>query len=170
MKKIKLSSNKYNLITHFLVNDVDFELVKNFKWCVSYNGFNYYILRKATDQEVSSGWPKLIYLHRYIFNLKKGNKKVVDHVHRSRWWDHTRKNIRVCTPADNSKNINWNRGVSGVTGVYYRKETKLWIARITLKGKPKYIGASTNKETAIKMRKEAEEKFYGDFAFKQEGD
>ena len=51
---------------------------------------------------------------------------------------------------------------SGVTGVHWHKVKKKWEATIT-EGKKKYLGIFTNKEDAIKARKEAEIKYYGEF-------
>jgi hypothetical protein len=56
-----------------------------------------------------------------------------------------------------------SNNTSGVVGVNYDKSTKTWKAIIQFKNKRYYLGSSKNKEEAIKMRKEAEEKIHGEF-------
>ncbi len=55
------------------------------------------------------------------------------------------------------------RNTSGTVGVKWHKCKKKWIADIQFKGKRYYLGSSENKETAIALRKEAEQRIHGDF-------
>jgi hypothetical protein len=55
----------------------------------------------------------------------------------------------------------YKNNTSGCSGVTYAKNHKKWHARINVKGKCVYLGAYISKEKAIKIRKEAELKFYG---------
>lgn len=52
---------------------------------------------------------------------------------------------------------------SGITGVGYNKRKSQWYASITFCGKTYWLGYFHNKEDAAKVRKQAEEKLYGDF-------
>ena len=52
---------------------------------------------------------------------------------------------------------------SGVTGVALNKRNQKWLAFINFKKKRYYLGYYTEKEDAIKARKEAEEKIHGEF-------
>lgn len=52
---------------------------------------------------------------------------------------------------------------SGVTGVSFNNRDGLWIAYITFKKQRYYLGSFKNKEDAIKVRKEAEEKYFKEF-------
>lgn len=56
-----------------------------------------------------------------------------------------------------------SNNTSGVTGVLWDKSRNTWRATITFKGKVYYLGRYKNKEDAIKVRKEAEEKIFGEF-------
>ena len=62
----------------------------------------------------------------------------------------------------NRVNLNRNN-TSGVIGVHWDKVIKKWRARVMLNGKSKHLGYFTNKEDAIKARKEGEIKYFGDF-------
>lgn len=52
---------------------------------------------------------------------------------------------------------------SGYNGVYQNKKNKKWTAQITFKGKTYYLGAYSHIEDAVKARKKAEERIYGEF-------
>lgn len=52
---------------------------------------------------------------------------------------------------------------SGVPGVTWVKNRNKWIARITFKQKIYNLGTYSDKDEAIKVRKEAEEKMFGSF-------
>ena len=58
-----------------------------------------------------------------------------------------------------------NRGLfkknkSGVAGVRWNNLTKRWLAQINVNKKLVYLGSFSNKDDAIKVRKDAEEKYY----------
>ncbi|MBW6408785.1 AP2 domain-containing protein [Clostridium weizhouense] len=57
----------------------------------------------------------------------------------------------------------FSHNTSGVRGVYLHKKTNKWIAYINFKRKRYNLGSHKNKEDAVKARKEAEKKFYGNF-------
>lgn len=52
---------------------------------------------------------------------------------------------------------------SGVTGVYYDKSRGKWTAEIMFKKKKYYLGRFEKKEDAVKARKQAEEKYFGEY-------
>ncbi|NFO03101.1 AP2 domain-containing protein [Clostridium botulinum] len=56
-----------------------------------------------------------------------------------------------------------SNNTSGTTGVMWNSNRNKWSAVITFKGKVYYLGRYKNKEDAIKIRKEAEEKLFGEF-------
>ncbi len=52
---------------------------------------------------------------------------------------------------------------SGYNGVYKNRRSGRWAAQITFKGKTYYLGSYMKIEDAVKIRKEAEERLYGEF-------
>lgn len=52
---------------------------------------------------------------------------------------------------------------SGVTGVWWDKNRSVWVAEIMFKKKKYNLGRYTKKTDAIKARKNAEERIWGDF-------
>ena len=58
-----------------------------------------------------------------------------------------------------------NTNSSGVTGVGYRKSYETWRARITVNKKNIYLGDFDKFEDAVKARKQAEEKYFGEHSY-----
>lgn len=56
-----------------------------------------------------------------------------------------------------------SRNKSGVQGVHYDPSRNKWVAEIMFQGKRYRLGRRTDKQEAIRLRKEAEEKLHGDF-------
>ncbi len=52
---------------------------------------------------------------------------------------------------------------SGYNGVYRNRKSGKWIAQITFKGRTYYLGSFVKIEDAVKVRKAAEERMYGEF-------
>lgn len=71
-----------------------------------------------------------------------------------------------CVEGTNVKNLTAKiskNNISGIKGVHWDKTRKKWIAQIKFKGKRYYLGRYEKKEDAAKVRKEAEEKMFGEF-------
>lgn len=78
--------------------------------------------------------------------------------------DNRKVNLRLCSPKENSRNLSLAKNnKTGVTGVRKTKYGK-WNARITVDRKEIYLGNYDTLEEAAKARKEAEKKYFGEFA------
>ena len=55
---------------------------------------------------------------------------------------------------------------SGYPGVYKHTQNGKWIAKIKVNYESIYLGSFTKKSDAIKARKEAEIKYFGNFRYK----
>ena len=58
-----------------------------------------------------------------------------------------------------------SNNTSGVTGVDWHKGWKKWRVRITVNHKTISLGAFDSMDDAIKARKEAEQKYFGEFSY-----
>ena len=80
--------------------------------------------------------------------------------------DNKKCNLRVISHAENNRNNKLSKNnTSGVTGVYYEKSIHKWNAAIMIDGKKINLGYYKDIEDAIKVRKEAEEKYFGEFSY-----
>ena len=145
----------------FLVDKEDFDKVKGICWSKNNGGY-------LTG---NVGNHKTVMLHRYIMDAP--DDMLVDHVYGSETkHDNRKSNLRLATYAQNQMNSKLSiNNTSGCTGVYFNKETKKWVAQIgvgnyedTGKERCVYLGSYDNFDDAVKARKEAEEKYYGEFS------
>ena len=110
--------------------------------------------------------------HRLAYYMYYGIhplEKLVDHIDGDKT-NNKIDNLRLATNSQNGMNrvslaIN---NTSGVTVVFFNKRKKKWTARITIDRFQKHLGIFANKEDAIKSRREAEIKYFGDFRGKEE--
>lgn len=99
-------------------------------------------------------------LHRAIFLYKTGKlPEMVDHINGiktdNRWY-----NLREVTARENSKNTSIrSNNKSGVIGVHYNKKDKCWVAQIGVDGVGIHLGSFNDLDSAIKARKQAEDKY-----------
>lgn len=58
---------------------------------------------------------------------------------------------------------------SGVVGVSWSKNTNSWISQIEVDKRALYLGAFEDFEDAVESRKQAEEKYFGEYRYKGGG-
>lgn len=125
----------------------DDERVLEYSWAKSANGY---------ASTTING--KQILLHRFISNPKED--ELVDHINRNK------KDNRKCNLRNTDKSINaFNSKMrctnnSGVTGVWYRKDTNKWCAEIKKNYKKIALGCYETIEEATEARRKAEEVYY----------
>jgi len=150
--EICLYNKKGEEIAKTKIDLEDVEKCKEHKWCLVKG----YV--KAGNRSYS------LCLHRFVMNIYNIND-IVDHIYHDTL-DNRKSELRIATKQQNQINRRISpQNKSGVTGVRYNKNK--WEANITLNGKTLYLGSFINKEDAIKTRKEAEEKYFGEFAYKE---
>jgi hypothetical protein len=102
------------------------------RWMVSDNHegkWSKYV--SATDRKT--------HLHRWIVDLNDPNL-IVDHLNGD-GLDNRRENLRVCTRAENNKNMRKrNDNSSGYAGVHLETESGLYVAKIQVEGKVHFLG------------------------------
>ena len=77
-------------------------------------------------------------------------------------------NLRICTEKENSMNHKiQSNNTSGCSGVTFRKDTNKWTVSIQVGYKVYRLGCYNSKEEAIRVRKEAEIKYFGEYRRKE---
>jgi hypothetical protein len=101
--------------------------------------------------------------------MKADKNCVIDHIN-GNTMDCRKMNLRSCTHGENLRNRKVKENnKSGVTGVFWNNyiPTPKWMAYIKLNYKFINLGYYDDKEDAIKARKEAEQKYFGEFVRKK---
>lgn len=99
-----------------------------------------------------------ILLHRYILDYK--GKNVIDHLDGNKL-NNQKNNLLICSQWKNCQNRKTTQNRSGCIGVFYHKQYKKWWAYISYQGKRENLGYFKDYEQAVKVRKDAEKKYYG---------
>ncbi len=153
MKKIKLTNGKYAL-----VDDKDFEYLSQWKWKALDNEHTWYAYRQGKENGIN----KRIYMHRVITNCPKG--LVVDHI-KHNGLDNQRKNIRICSVSDNSRNKR-HKNKSGYKGVRYRENRENpFNPKIFLDGKEIGLGHYKDAKDAARIYDYKAKELFGEFAY-----
>lgn len=130
----------------------DYDLIKDYCWRIDKVG---YVVSRMLNNN------KTISLHRLLYP----NTELVDHKNHKKY-DNRKSNLRPATASQNNMNSPLKiNNVSGVTGVSWHKLREKWRAVITVNKKQIHLGLFTCFEDAVKARKEAEEKYFGEWSY-----
>ena len=95
----------------------------------------------------------------------KNKKLFVDHKNHCKN-DNRKSELRLCEHYQNCMNRNMNNlGTNKVVGVTFCENVGKWRARIGYKGKRITLGFFINFDDAVKARKEAEKKYFGEYNY-----
>lgn len=138
----------------FYVDADDFDRVKDVCWFKDQHGY----LVGYRDGEY-------IQLHRLVTNCPEN--MIVDHIGGSTTiHDNRKSNLRIVTHSQNSMNralaIN---NTSGITGVSWDNQMGKWRVQIGINRERKHLGLYDDFDDAVKVRKEAEEKYFGKYSY-----
>lgn len=141
----------------------DYDLIKNYYWAI--NSSDGYVETRFLEQNNN----KRIKLHRLIMGVADEDWRTVqvDHIHgKESRFDNRKANLRIATISQNGMNVGVRQNnTSGVTGVTWQKNRGKWRVRIRVNQKEIYLGEFKDFEDAVNARKEAEEKYFGEFAY-----
>lgn len=157
--KYDLSNESYiigwssNTNKEFYVDKDKYELIKDYTWYESSSTGYLYTTVKG----------KTIMLHRFVTDAKRD--EIVDHIHGNESkMDNRSSNLRLVTKSQNNINTGLrSNNKSGVTGVCFQGNK--WNSYIGVNGKHIILGRFDNFDDAVKARKEAENKYYGEYSY-----
>lgn len=141
------------------IDTEDLELVTTQygKWCVNKNGSGKIYLRANL---LGSKPLQMKQLHRVIMKEPDG---LIDHIDGDTL-NNRKSNLRVADSVLNGRNRKVTKGSkSGCVGVRWHSKNNVWVSQISVGGKQLHLGQSKNLEEAIKLRKDAEEKYWGEY-------
>jgi hypothetical protein len=147
---VKLSNSNKS----FICDLEEWNNKKQYCWALHHTGYAYTTIDS-----------KYITFHESLYIYDK-NINQIDHVNLNRL-DNRRVNLRMVTKSQNMMNRDIiSSNTSGCTGVHYNSKNGLWVARIGVNYKRIVLGSYSDINEAIKVRKEAEIKYFGEHRFK----
>ena len=134
----------------------DYDLISQYCWHVSKDG-------SVKSKDKISG--KNISMHRLVMGVNDP-AIIVDHKKHVRH-DNRKSELRVVTKSQNNMNRTPNKYVnkSGCPGVTWSRELQKWKAEIKVNYKVIRLGWYEKYEDAVKARKEAEKKYFGEYSY-----
>lgn len=141
-----------------IIDGEDYERVTKWRWSATIrpNGMVYAV------RTCKENGKKAINLHRFLMNCPKGME--VDHINHNPL-DNRKSNLRICTMAENRKNIPLSiRNTTGYKGIYWDTQCNCWRAKININGKSHCIGRYETPTKAAQAYDIEAIKQYGEFA------
>lgn len=143
----------------FKIDKDDYELCKNYRWYIDGNG---YIL----GYPIGATKKQAIKQHRLVMGVANSDSNIeVDHIYHDQL-DNRKSQLRLVTRCQNTYNTRLKSdNTSGYKGVYKSnyKDKTYWHAQINYNGKRIHLGSFPDFESAVKARKEAEQKYHGEY-------
>lgn len=131
-------------IVDFYFDIEDYDLIKDYTWFISSNGYVYTSLKQ-------NGKVKSFLMHRLIMKVDDCNIQI-DHINHIKS-DNRKSNLRTCTSFENALNKSISNYLDG-SGVYIQDNK--WMVRFERNGDRYYGGSFDNYEDALNKRKQIE--------------
>lgn len=133
----------------------DYDLIKDYHWFSDKDGYI------KSDDKLNK--QRNLLMHRLVMNCP--SNMIIDHI-KHNIKDNRKSELRIVTHSENNKNQCMKlNNTSGVTGVSFDKNTNKWNAYITVNYKRINVGYYKSFEDALRARKEAEEKYFGEYSY-----
>jgi len=130
----------------------DYDKIKNYSWHINADGY------------VVTGYTAIL-MHRLVMNCPDDME--TDHIFHNRY-DNRKEFLRIVTRSQNGMNrALQSNNTSGITGVIWRKDKEKWNAQIFINKKRVHLGYFDDFDEAVKVRKEAELKYFGEYRYKE---
>jgi hypothetical protein len=143
-----------NTNNEFYIDIDDIDKVQKYSWYESDTG---YLMSRINN--------KIVRMHRLIMNVRDKNM-IVDHINHNTL-DNRKNNLRIASSSQNNMNkTKQSNNTSGITGVSWDKRKKKWRAYIKINNKHSELGLYDNFEDAVNTRRDAEEKYFGEYSYK----
>lgn len=143
-----------------IVDFDDYDWLNQWRWSYSNNGAAVRGFRSRKE-----GWQRTVQMHRQILGVEDVRGPMqVDHINGIKQ-DNRRCNLRLCTPAQNSRNTPARRR-GRYKGVFWSKEKRKWVVQVA----HKHRGYFQDELEAAKVADFYYRELYGEFARLNLGD
>ena len=140
-----------------LLDDEDYERVKDMKWSAIFTGRRAYIVTSGLNEK---GRRTTIYLHRLLMNPAPG--ECVDHINGDTF-DNRRSNLRLATYAENARNCKvYKNNTSGFKGV--RQSGNRWGVEVQFMNVKLHASGFQSAEEAAHFYDLIASRLFGEYA------
>ena len=144
----------------FWFDKEDYDKIKNYCWYYDQKG---YVVARGKNGE------NAVYLHVIVMSPVPDGM-VVDHKkhppRNEKKVDNRKSNLEIKTASQNNINSSmYLNNTSGTKGVSWNKRFQKWMAYIQVDKKRMHLGYFDNKNDAIRARKKAEIKYFGEYRY-----
>lgn len=144
----------------------DYDKIKNFCWYYSCGYLRTNLYDETNKKQYS------IKFHEFIMDFPKEFN--VDHIihpsNQANKFDNRKSNLRLVDDSENQMNKSIQRNnTTGVVGVYFNKRKNMWNAKISYRKKVIDLGMFKTIEEATVARKQAEDKYFGEYSYVNSG-
>lgn len=140
------------------IDSEDMKKCKDYVWYLKDDG---YVVGNESGNKTRTS------LHRFIMDSYVCADQIVDHINHDKL-DNRKINLRICTSSQNSMNrVKSNRNTSGFVGISWNKRKGLWVSKIEVNKNSIFLGYFKDMDDAVQARKEAEDKYFGEFKYNQ---
>lgn len=144
----------------FYFDKEDYDEIKEYSWYKDSLG---YISTNISVPDVSKRQIS-VKMHRLVMNAHKN--QMVDHIYHVKY-DNRKSQLRIVTNQQNQFNSSLHKNnTTGITGVYWHKNKQKWESLICYNKKIIYLGMYDDFNEAVRVRKEAEEKYFKEYRYK----
>ena len=135
----------------------DYEKIKKYTWTTNQKGYICTSLQFDNEK-------KVLMMHNLVMN-NDNNKVIIDHINHN-VNDNRKSKLRTTTNCQNNMNHSlYKNNTSGCSGVTWKEKNNKWEVRISVNKKRYNLGLYSDLDEAIKVRKQAEQKYFGEYSY-----
>lgn len=136
------------------------------------DGENRYLAVNSGGYAYITKYNEEIFIHRLIMGLPNSydekTQLIVDHINGNKL-DNRKSNLRIIKKEINPINCKtYKNNTSGVKGVSWMKRLNKWQSSIQINKNNIYLGVYSDFDEAVRVRKEAEVKYFGEYNRKED--
>jgi len=135
----------------------DYDKIKDYTWRTNKKGYIHTSVQFDNKRQV-------IMMHNLVME-NESDDVIIDHITHNVNDNRKSKLRRTIGSQNNMNHALHKNNTSGCSGVTWKEKNQKWEVRINVNKKRYYLGLYDNLDEAIKVRKDAEQKYFGEYSY-----